>query len=393
MTTTDIRVIRPAVERYLGCGTTTCKSLHTIIIRFLLENPSIRIPLLKVEVIGFVRNLMKDGRFRQYAEREHKLTVKHFNKNPEHVCKFVEEILMEGIFNSFFALIQQPIHSYFSTPEKDRNVYVFEGRFFDQFSQIEIKHLKSSFLPKSGCGCLVFPRPINIVSDNTAHNSINIDEIIFSIGPTSYLLNAYQELQEDLDTKPNYARKPPSELVEGDFIYAPEDGTDLPGILSIIGCDSQQQSIASVAQYDIGKDHDLADSIKKQVATGNVSKDAEYILKLTLNLLAYISTGRPDIREFQNIIRYRGKSSVHVRKEDADLSRSKIFLVGFNWLKNPIYTIDGWHSKGYSAWRMCGPGRTEPRLVTFSPSFKQRRKGRENIVKEEDAAEEDYTPC
>jgi len=388
---TDIRVIRPACEKVFGPGVYNTSFLEIALTNYFLARPDENMPICEDELEGFIDKFMTSPEavslFRWHFPL--KTTTKHVNKKQ-----------LRGWWGDYFThsfqpkifRMQEAIRGYFLKPEKDRLIYIFEGRFFDQFSKIDIKNLTGKHLPQSGTGCIVLPRPIKISPNPSMPESNQIDELLFHVGHTSFLnrvVDSYEEKLARWCEDPNADSKiiPQTERLLPYYLNVHDP--DSPRLF-VVGLNSKTRVPEFYAEYNIAWEGGF-----KNVRGWDdyPSEDDENCGKVVLNLLAYINSGKPDIREFRNEIHYRGKSTVHVRPEDEDLSRGKIHLVGFNWLKNPVYAIDGWYSSGYMSWRMCGPGKSVPRLVYFSPSFKQRRKGNENTITEEGASEENFTEC
>lgn len=397
MTTTDIRVVRPSCERIFGPGITTGGFLESVLTNYFLSRPDEDLPMTKIDRESFVKKFSLSPEARSLIKLNKKRTgVYHTTREQE--LQWLQDYF-EHSYKSSFVVAQEVFRSYFLTPETERAVYVFEGRFFDQFSKVDIRNLTGRHLPQSGTGCIVLPRPIKLSKNPYVKGSDHIDEVLFHVGPTTFLNRSQDHFVETLNqwaadpSKVAQLEKRAADLMP---LFPPEiHHSENDKRLFVAGINNTYGCVETYGEINIATEERIEKllTVDRGNLTGNRDFDSkdDACMRLVFNLLAYLKSGRPDIREFRNTLHYRGKSTVHVRKEDEELTRSKIFLVGFNWLKNPIYTIDGWHSKGYQAWRMCGPGRTEPRLVYFSPSFKQRRKGKEDIITEEGASEEDFT--
>lgn len=390
---TDIRVVRPACEGiFEGEKIYGALPTSTMVMRYFLDHPDEVIPITKYGMEQLVVNLVQWdpwGQFLGKDLRKLRKAIKCDLESGREVTREMARVLGKDLSNNSLLTTLLPIKRYMLTPEKERKVYVFEGRFFDQFSKVNIKNLRTEHLPHEGCGCLVLPKPI-VVGGNS------VDELIFSADNECLYEKSHEAARQEFlhrikDIEDISILNGKEEEV---FPKHPERKYRT---LTVVGISREAKRAVFADSLDLVPGKKVEEIPTKDASTqqpiSEVDTEAKFAIRTTLNLLAYLKSGRPDIREFCNTIRYRGRSTVHVHKEDEELSRSKIFLVGYNWLKNPVYTIDGWYSAGFMAWRMCGPGRTEPRLVYFSPSFKQRRKGREDVVKEEDATEEDFTYC
>lgn len=109
-------------------------------------------------------------------------------------------------------------------------------------------------------------------------------------------------------------------------------------------------------------------------------RDAELkdIKAIIINLLVYIRSGRPDIREFKNHIRYNSVTK-KPHHPFADLTERNIKLVGFSWKKLPQYTTDSWYSRPHFGWRRCGINREDLVYTYIKGSHKSRKAGKEEL--------------
>lgn len=84
------------------------------------------------------------------------------------------------------------------------------------------------------------------------------------------------------------------------------------------------------------------------------------------NVMAYIGTGEPDIRVFQNNLRYRTPHSKTPVRADSNLSVQPINIVGYSWLKekNSSYQAEGWRVRAHLRWQRCGEGYSKVKLIT-----------------------------
>jgi len=379
MTTEDIRVIRPTCEKLFGSGIRKDAEMSIMLVNYFLARPDEVLPIEITSCTPFIEKLYKSQEFKTYLKTS---KFRNYYRGMTRKELFYDlSLQIEQMVSSFFCEMYDAIAPYIKTPEPDRNVYIFEGRFFEQFSKVSVKNLTTDHLPQKGSGCIVLPRSITV-----KNHRLKIDEVIFSVGNNEFRRSCLMApIDNDIITPNNPSYNGIKDLIK-------ECGT---ATVSFAGIDTKEGSVGTCGIFPIGNNSPIKvdKSTIGEYGIRKGTKDSS-AFELVTNLMAYINSGKPDIREFRNTIRYRGKSTVHVRPEDEELSRGKVFLVGFNWLKNPVYAIDGWWSSGFMAWRMCGPGRTEPRLVYFKGSFKQRRKGREDVVTEESATEgEDFEEC
>ena len=98
-----------------------------------------------------------------------------------------------------------------------------------------------------------------------------------------------------------------------------------------------------------------------------------HYVSILCNLLAYLNSGSPDIRDYRNEIRYKSPTSSKIVRADKDLSLENINLVGYTWKKDPLYQKESWYQKPHWARRYYGPGKTLERMVLISDCIKTRK--------------------
>lgn len=96
-------------------------------------------------------------------------------------------------------------------------------------------------------------------------------------------------------------------------------------------------------------------------------------MAVMINLLVYLASGQPDLRQFRNEIRTRTPTSTKPVRADSELSRSDITLVGFGYKKEAVRECEGWYSKPHMAWRRCGPNFSQLKWTFISGSEKKWR--------------------
>jgi len=98
-------------------------------------------------------------------------------------------------------------------------------------------------------------------------------------------------------------------------------------------------------------------------------------VKIILNILVYIKSGNPDLREFKNDIKYK-KNKIPVKK-DRELSTSDIILVGFNYKKAIIHRIDETTVSSHFRWQRCGKELSQVKLVCVSEHTRSFKKSKD----------------
>lgn len=95
-------------------------------------------------------------------------------------------------------------------------------------------------------------------------------------------------------------------------------------------------------------------------------------IRVMCNLLIYLNSGNPDLRQYRNEIKYQSPTSQTPVKKDKVLSQSEFTLVGFGFKKNPLYSKEFFVQPPYWAHRLCGPGRTQKKYMLVKGSLKKR---------------------
>jgi hypothetical protein len=98
-------------------------------------------------------------------------------------------------------------------------------------------------------------------------------------------------------------------------------------------------------------------------------------VRFCFNLLLYIHSGDPDIREYRNQIKYQSNTSKTPVRAHKDLSQETIYLVGYNW-KKPIivnYDASNWEREGHFRWQHYGQNNSLIKLIWISPTVCMRK--------------------
>lgn len=189
MTTEDIRVIRPACESFLGKQCPQKAEMSTTVFNYFLNRPDMCLPMSETAIKTFILDLYNSLEFRNYLK-----TTKfkhHFKGRSKQFILDDLIISVRKMISSSFCETYDAIIPYFKKPEQDRNIYIFEGRFFEQFSKIDIKNLSPKHLPQEGCGCIVLPKPLTIKG-----HRLKIDEVIFSVGYKDFTYKSFLPIVE-----------------------------------------------------------------------------------------------------------------------------------------------------------------------------------------------------
>jgi hypothetical protein len=100
----------------------------------------------------------------------------------------------------------------------------------------------------------------------------------------------------------------------------------------------------------------------------------KFLEKLTvmtsiLNALVYLNSGNPDLREYRPV-KLEGLSRRErdrIRQSADNPPQVPVTLVGFDWLKPPLYSVDNTQVRGHFRWQPVGVGRAQVRLTWVTP--------------------------
>lgn len=114
--------------------------------------------------------------------------------------------------------------------------------------------------------------------------------------------------------------------------------------------------------------------LNPNVSEENLKEHPEYF-KAVINLILYIYSGKPDIRDYQNTTKLPGKKRKPLRHSEV-YSTLDLKLIGFSWKKEVIvkYSKESWHRSGHFKWQRHGVGLSEVKLIWLDDQNPKRRK-------------------
>jgi hypothetical protein len=230
--------------------------------------------------------------------------------------------------------------------------YVVQKDFFSKFLKTKLDSVKFSDLPAYLTGYMKVPLPI-IDEDGDEFNHIYFfigdDKDFFPIKDWRYgNPNAINHIKND-----------------NEIWSSSEQLTSLPKgkrIIQIVLLKEDPDlmtSETSVRTFGIRFPED--DSILiSDLLNGKFDSESKLgypsYLRIVINLILYLSTGEPDIRDFRNKSKVPGeKKKSPIRTSDI-LSCLPIKLVGYNWKKNIIktFSVQSWTRDGHFRWQRYG---------------------------------------
>jgi len=240
---------------------------------------------------------------------------------------------------------------------KNPHIYVIQEDFFRKFKEMNLDKVQWQHIPKKLTGFVQLP---HVLSDGTSAND-KFDSFYFYCGPG----NEIEKKGFIIDRK------------------GMPDGYQYTDTVLCLGYTDTKEESSNFCFRSFPKDLTL--SVKDSFANvGFLENDGiggtkkvvheqgyHHHYAVMINLLAYLKSGDPDLREFRNTLRYRGNSTTKVVREDAEFSHAGIMLVGFNYMKESLKRAGGWSSVGHFGWRWVGVGRTELKLSYVSGSNKK----------------------
>lgn len=244
------------------------------------------------------------------------------------------------------------IAPYFRQPLEDRKVYVVCKDFLECFSEVNFDLVQYRHLIRNSMGFVKLPYPIK------DSRGFMFSGFFFYCGPKSEIVNpVYQaNISRSYDVTDEVIALA---YIRDDFNFFTFHCLPFP-VDETISIEKTYRGV----QYALGgeKPGSKADTVF-------VDEYFEHF-KLMHNLLVYLNTGKPDLREFKNPIKYQSPTSKKLTKSSKELSRSDIVEVGFGYMKEKLQHTESWTSKPHLGWRWCGTGRSQLELVPISGSIK-----------------------
>lgn len=248
--------------------------------------------------------------------------------------------------------------------------YIISPDFFKCFKKISLDKVQFKHLPKHKYGFVELPEPLY---DKTG---AQIKRFFFSTGSVNEWFNTDDEktlymYKERFEQNYQHKSGEYNELVCLAWIC--EDGD--------IGYASHPFAEGEIFLKDFLKESTfyanflrMEGNVRQQGVTDGFSSE----IAVMLNILAYLNSGDPDLRQFKNNLKYRSPNSSKVVRRDQDLSQKNMTLVGFGWKKPNLYEKESWEVGPYWARRRHGPKNSMEKLVLVAGSHRQRKSLSEN---------------
>lgn len=235
--------------------------------------------------------------------------------------------------------------------------YIVDKEFFQSFKQISLEKVQFKHIPKNVYGFMELPE---IIQDNDGDK---IKGFFFSTPACLEWYNSDKNQAAEILREYGYKMNNATHCFSMAWFY--ENGG--------VGFSTHPIGEPDVFIKDFLKDCRYTEAFIFRNETKTQVNGFQPEIALMINLLAYLNSGDPDLREFRNKINYRSPNSTKVSRKDQNLSQSDITLIGFNWKKSPLYTKESWYVPPYWANRRYGVGRKLEKLVLVAGSPRSRK--------------------
>lgn len=250
--------------------------------------------------------------------------------------------------------------------QKDRkpDYYVIQKEFYTKFLKVNLNNLKFKHLPESFIGYIKLPIPI-IDSDGSKYHHIYV-----------YIGDADNFFPSTKDALAHIWRTSGNQLVDV--------GSKLMQVALVANAPSEYAEYSLEGEIRtfgmrLPKDGDMLieDLISKSTdtivynpmsITSSVVGYPDY-LKQIISLLLYINSGDPDIRDFQNTVKWPNQKRKPLRQSETLSTLDNIKLVGFHWKKEILksYSAISWEVDGHFRWQRHGHQLSLVKLIWIDP--------------------------
>jgi hypothetical protein len=122
-----------------------------------------------------------------------------------------------------------------------------------------------------------------------------------------------------------------------------------------------------------------------QSSTNNNDLDesvhAKSLMKTIMLAIMYVHSGQRDVRVLKSSLKFPPSQLKGLKNKDPNYEENysedildDVFLVGFNWKKDPLYTKEYWGVRAFFREQAHGPGMSLRRLIWIAPHQAHRRK-------------------
>lgn len=259
-------------------------------------------------------------------------------------------------------------------------VYLFGEGFFQRLRKLDVSKLTFSVFDRPFRGVLKFPAPLHDA------DGFAFDEVFFVIDDSATVDKVagitkgritLKDRQLSLDEMGDrYLTL--SWIARGPMTVYPSDGkqrpTEAPSYFSTTlpkdGSIPVSAALARTSRHESGIQDGVA--LRFEKFYGVNSYDAT--MNTLLAAAAYVLSGNPDLRTFENPIRRQSEGSSKPVRADKELSRVPIHLVNYGWNKPPLYRVGSWPVEEFERLQPYGPGLKQTRIVTIGAHERFRRK-------------------
>ena len=243
--------------------------------------------------------------------------------------------------------------------------YLVAKDFFEDFKKVNLKNLTFDNLPQNECGIIKLPVRIPYIEGEVKDaygDKVYFDEVLFTSGDNEgYSRNPDNNNEIEKIRRVSFA-----------WLF----GDEFPLGLGFLRFTESVQGMTLEESWQ--RRVESTNDSTKLIMDGSSGMNDDTCKRVLANLLAYIKSGNPDLRDYQNIIR-RNSVTGEPHAPFTHLTDKSLKLVGYSWKKLPNYSASHWSSAPHFGWRRCGPGRTQVRFSFVEGCVKTRRLVTEDI--------------
>jgi len=286
-----------------------------------------------------------------------KIILEYLNKNKMIINEKDFNSILNGFVHGNGIIPITMIAPYFKS--KDSKIYVLQKAFFEKFKKVDFSMIQYKHLPKDLIGFVQMPEYIEDRFSKKKYNGF-----FFFVGSYHNLANKFFSMRQ-----------------EKTYPYHEKDSAT---ILAIAFFDEDLEMYFEWRYFPIDESMTVSESfnnITRTEATGDgtlqstaIPKGYDDNLAIMVNIIAYLNTGTPDIRDFKNPIKYQSPTSKTPVKAHKNLSQANIVEVGFSYKKETLKHTEEWQVLPHLRWQRCGTELTQIKLVMVKGHTKSWKK-------------------
>lgn len=280
--------------------------------------------------------------------------------------------LCQSMLTDYPAKSMATNHAHWMTSGK--KIYKISEEFFDVFSKVSLGSVQANALPEDLCGYCLLPKKVEDQRGDA------FDGFYFYSGPGEKYLGTsdWTRFMNGLNDHQNADHG--SKVLN--FAWHDEKGFLNYCTMPFKG-DEPLKDIFINTKFVVKRP--ISDEMME---IERHTQDDGFLphIRIMCNLLIYLNSGNPDLRQYRNEIKYQSPTSQTPVKKDKSLSQSEFTLVGFGFKKSPLYNKEFFVQPPYWAHRLHGPGRTQKKYMLVKGSLKKR--SAELLAQGESEAEE-----